>query len=64
MPARAARGACRTAQDDWLLLPVAVTLFFALRAHDAYLPPPGGWPVAEGASTNLATLTQPLKPNS
>ena len=30
--------------DDWLLVPVALTLFFALRAHDAYLPPPGGWP--------------------
>ena len=40
--------------DDWLLVPVAITLFFALRAHDAYIPPPGGWPVANGA------LNEPL----
>ena len=36
--------------DDGLLVPVAITLFFALRAHDAYLEPPGGWPAADAAA--------------
>ena len=32
--------------DDFLLVPVALTLFFALRAHDDYIPAPPGAPPA------------------
>ena len=49
--------------DDWLLAPVAITLFLALRAHDTYIPPPGGWPAAVGdthATDRLATLREAL----
>ena len=30
--------------DAWLLVPVALIQLLVLKAHDAYLPPPGGWP--------------------
>ena len=54
---------------DFTLLPVAVTLLFALYAHDACVPPPGGWPtdgaatqvVDAAASSNLGMLTEPLR---
>ena len=52
---------------DFTLLPVAVTLLFALYAHDACVPPPGGWPEGSVAFTDAATsnslsmLTEPLR---
>jgi len=41
--------------DDWLLVPVAITLLVGLVAHDACIEPPGGWPSAQDAS-----LREPL----
>ena len=51
--------------NDWLLAPVAFTLFIALRAHDEHLPAPkpAAPPVAPAESTGLAALQQPLAPN-
>ena len=54
--------------NDFTLAPVAVTLFFALRAHDSCVPPPGGWPehsssvdAAANGGGNLAMLKEPLR---
>ena len=55
--------------NDWVLVPVGITLFCSLHAHDATIPPPGGWPELrkrmDGAATadlsdRMKTLTEPL----
>jgi hypothetical protein len=48
--------------DDWLLLPVGVTLFCALTVHDAAIEPPGGWPVKSDLHEPLAKAAVPVAP--